>query len=168
MISIEELYRLDGNVALVTGGYGGIGEVVCSCLAAMGARIAIAGHNGERAAACAQSLEADATAMHGRPPLRQLRIPACSGWWTNLSPVWTPGHPGELHWTEPEEKAEEVTEESDYVCDVNLKSAMFQAQAVALHMIRQGTGEKQVHLGSVGRDLEAVKLSMTTPWAMAL
>jgi NAD(P)-dependent dehydrogenase (short-subunit alcohol dehydrogenase family) len=69
----------------------------------------------------------------------------------------------------PEEKAEEVTEEMfDYVCDVNLKSAMFQAQAVALHMIRQGTGEKQVHLGSVRRDLEAVKLSMTTPWALAL
>ena len=38
-----------------------------------------------------------------------------------------------------EEKAEEVTEEMfDYVCDVNLKSAMFQAQAAARHMIRQG------------------------------
>ena len=49
-----------------------------------------------------------------------------------------------------EEKAEEVTEEMfDYVCDVNLKSAMFQAQAAARHMIRQGTGGKQVHLGSV-------------------
>jgi NAD(P)-dependent dehydrogenase (short-subunit alcohol dehydrogenase family) len=67
MISIEELYRLDGKVALVTRGYGGIGEVVCRGLAAMGARIAIAGHNGERAAACAQSLEAGAAAMHGRP-----------------------------------------------------------------------------------------------------
>jgi len=37
----------------------------------------------------------------------------------------------------------------DYVCDVNLKSAMFQAQAAARHMIRQGQGGKQVHLGSV-------------------
>jgi gluconate 5-dehydrogenase len=49
-----------------------------------------------------------------------------------------------------EEKAEEVTEERfDYVLDVNLKGAMFQAQAAARHMIRQGTGGKQVHIGSV-------------------
>ena len=49
-----------------------------------------------------------------------------------------------------EEKAEEVTEKRfDYVLDVNLKGAMFQAQAAARHMIRQGTGGKQVHIGSV-------------------
>jgi NAD(P)-dependent dehydrogenase (short-subunit alcohol dehydrogenase family) len=36
----------------------------------------------------------------------------------------------------------------DHVLDVNLRSAMFQAQAVARHMIRQGGG-KQVHIGSV-------------------
>jgi gluconate 5-dehydrogenase len=49
-----------------------------------------------------------------------------------------------------EEKAEDVTEEKfDYVFSVNLKGAMFQAQAAAHHMITQGTGGKQVHLGSV-------------------
>jgi gluconate 5-dehydrogenase len=36
----------------------------------------------------------------------------------------------------------------DHVVDVNLKSAMFQAQAAARHMIKQGGG-KQVHIGSV-------------------
>jgi gluconate 5-dehydrogenase len=37
----------------------------------------------------------------------------------------------------------------DHVLNVNLKGAMFQAQAAARHMIRQGTGGKQVHIGSV-------------------
>ena len=56
-----------------------------------------------------------------------------------------------------EESAEEVTEEMfDYVYSVNLKSAMFQAQAVARCMIQQGTGGKQVHLGSV-RSLLALR-----------
>ncbi len=53
-----------------------------------------------------------------------------------------------------EEKATEVTEQAfDYVLDVNLKGAMFQAQAVARQMIKQGTGGKQVHLGSVRTQL---------------
>ena len=56
-----------------------------------------------------------------------------------------------------EEKAEDVTEEKwDQVFDVNVKSAMFQAQAAARHMIRQGTGGEQVHLGSV-RSLLALR-----------
>ena len=43
-----------------------------------------------------------------------------------------------------------LTEEVwDNVFDVNLKGAMFQAQAAARHMIRQGGGGKQVHIGSV-------------------
>jgi glucose 1-dehydrogenase len=39
------------------------------------------------------------------------------------------------------------------VIDINLKGAMFQAQAVAKHMIRQGAGGKQVHIGSVRTQL---------------
>ena len=52
-----------------------------------------------------------------------------------------------------EAKAEEFDEERwDYVVDSNLKSAMFQAQAAARHMIAQGGG-KQVHIGSVRTQL---------------
>ena len=56
-----------------------------------------------------------------------------------------------------EEKADEVTEAMfDHVYNINLKSAMFQAQAAARHMIRQGNGGKQVHVGSV-RSLLALR-----------
>ena len=42
--------RFDGKVALVTGGYGGIGAAVCRALAGLGAKVAIGGHNAEKAA----------------------------------------------------------------------------------------------------------------------
>lgn len=49
-----------------------------------------------------------------------------------------------------DERAEDVTEEMfDHVVAVNLRSAMFQAQAAARHVIKRGTGGKQVHIGSV-------------------
>src|SRR5262245_25946815 len=53
---MDQLFRLDGKVALVTGGYGGIGEPVCRALAAAGAKVAISGHNAEKAEAAAKSL----------------------------------------------------------------------------------------------------------------
>ena len=57
MTSLAESFRLDGKVALVTGGYGGIGEAVSRGLAEVGAKVAVAGHNGEKAAACAAALQ---------------------------------------------------------------------------------------------------------------
>jgi NAD(P)-dependent dehydrogenase (short-subunit alcohol dehydrogenase family) len=157
MIAAEQLFRLDGKVALVTGGYGGIGEAVCRGLASAGAKIAITGHNGANATACAESLKAEghdawATAFE-----------AVSVSGTERMVDEAAAHFGHLDilvnciGLNREEKAEEVTEAMfDYVYQVNLKSAMFQAQAVARHMIRQGSGGKQVHLGSV-RSLLALR-----------
>jgi gluconate 5-dehydrogenase len=157
MVAIEKLFRLDGKVALVTGGYGGIGEAVCRGLVQSGAKVAIAGHNGEKAAALAASLNRE-------------KFEAWSSTFEAVSVAETQqvvdaaaDHFGRLDilvnciGLNREEKAEEVTEEMfDYVYTVNLKSAMFQAQAAARHMIRQGTGGKQVHLGSV-RGLVALR-----------
>lgn len=150
MSSLERLLRLDGKAALVTGGYGGIGEVVSRGLAAMGAKVAVAGHNAEKAAACAEALKRDG-------------FDACAAAFDVVSVEETRrmvdkvAHDfGRLDilvncvGLNREERADEVTEEAfDHVVDVNLKGAMFQAQAAARHMIRQGTGGKQVHIGSV-------------------
>ncbi len=150
MTSSEKSLRLDKKVALVTGGYGGIGEVVCRGLTSVGAKVAISGHNAKKAAACADAIgkdggEAFAAAFDSRSVDETRRM---------VDDVVR--HFGRLDilvncvGLNREEKAEDATEEMfDHVVDVNLKGAMFQAQAAARHMIRQGEGGKQVHIGSV-------------------
>jgi len=145
------LLRLDNLVALVTGGYGGIGESVVRGLAALGAKVAIAGHNAERAQSLAREIGTNAFAA---------TFDVTSVAETHAMVDSVAQHFGRLDilvncvGLNREEKAEEATEENfDYVLDVNLKGAMFQAQAAAGHMIRQGKGGKQVHIGSVRTQL---------------
>jgi gluconate 5-dehydrogenase len=147
---VNQLLRLDGKVALVTGGYGGIGEAVSRGLAAVGAKVAIAGHNAEKAAASAEQLKQAGADTYSTT------FDVVSVAETQRMVDEVAAHFGRLDilvncvGLNREEKAEEVTEERfDYVLDVNLKGSMFQAQAAARHMIRQGTGGKQVHIGSV-------------------
>lgn len=150
MAGMEQLIRLDGKVALVTGGYGGIGEAVSRGLAGLGAKVAVAGHNGEKAAACVAALAKEGHQAYAAA------FDVVSVAETGRMVDDVANHFGRIDilvnciGLNREEKAEEVTEERfDHVFDVNLKGAMFQAQAVARHMINQGTGGKQVHIGSV-------------------
>jgi NAD(P)-dependent dehydrogenase (short-subunit alcohol dehydrogenase family) len=150
MSTLDNLFRLDGKTALVTGGYGGIGDAVSRGLARVGASVAVCGHNAEKATACADALRqagcnSYAAVFDSRSVAETRRM---------IDEV--ADHFGRLDilvncvGLNREEKAEEVTEEMfDHVVDINLKSAMFQAQAAARHMIRQGGGGKQVHIGSV-------------------
>jgi len=146
----ENAFRLDNKAALVTGGYGGIGEAVCRGLAAMGARVAVAGHNSAKACAAAEALKQQGC------DAKAFAFDVLSVAETNAMVKQVVKQFGRLDilvncvGLNREEKAEEATEEKfDCVLDVNLKGAMFQAQAAAREMIRQGTGGKQVHIGSV-------------------
>jgi gluconate 5-dehydrogenase len=147
---LDELFRLDGKVALVTGGYGGIGTAVCHGLGHLGACVAVTGHNGAKAAACAKALEAEGCDAYATT------FDSVSVLETRRMVDEVARHFGRLDMLvncvglNREENAEDATEELfDHVVDVNLKSAMFQAQAAARHMIKQGSGGKQVHIGSV-------------------
>jgi len=151
---LQKLFRLDGKVTLVTGGYGGIGEAVCRGLAAVGAKVVIAGRNGEKAEQLASSLKQDGCDAYS------IAFDAVNLLEIRQMVDDTVGHYGRLDilvnciGLNREEKLLDVTEENfDFVYSSNLKSAFFLAQAAAKHMVAQGQGGKQVHLGSVRTQL---------------
>jgi gluconate 5-dehydrogenase len=141
-------FRLDGQVALVTGGYGGIGLAVCHGLAAAGARVAIAGRDQQKADRAADAIRAaggDAFAIS---------FDALQAADVHRMTDRVAGHFGRLDvlvntvgGNSREQLADNATEDAfDEVLRLNLTSAMFQAQAAAKHMT---AGGKQVHIGSV-------------------
>jgi NAD(P)-dependent dehydrogenase (short-subunit alcohol dehydrogenase family) len=147
-------FRLDGKVAWVTGGYGGIGEPVCRGLAAMGAKVAVAGHTIEKAEALVGSLRRDGH------DAQAFAFDAMSVTDVHRGADEVAKHFGHLDILvntvggNVEEKADDVTETTyDRVMNSNLKTCMFQGQAAARHMIRQGTGGKLLYLGSVRSQL---------------
>jgi len=150
----ERAFRLDGKVAVITGGCGGIGSVVSLGLAELGAQVAISDWEADKAAAFSDSLRTqgyDSRAV----AFNVLSVADTNRMFDDVAKYY-----GKVDilvncvGTQKEEKAEEVTEEAfDKVYQVNLRGAMFQAQAAARHMIRQGTGGKQVHMGSVRSEL---------------
>lgn len=158
MTDIGKLFRLEGKVALVTGGYGGIGSAVCRGLAAVGARVAVAGRDAGKANACAGAIrdaggDAEAAVFDALSASETRRmVDDVAARWGRLDIlVNTVG--GNTR----SELADEVTEEGfEQVMRLNLTSAMFQSQASARHMIAGGRGGKQVHIGSV-RSLLALR-----------
>jgi NAD(P)-dependent dehydrogenase (short-subunit alcohol dehydrogenase family) len=148
--TIGKLFRLDGKVALVPGGYGGIGEAVCRGLAAAGARIAVAGHNPDRTHALAAKLVSggyDAFASpfdaHSVGEIRDM-VDGVAAHFGRLDILVN------CIGLNREEKLLDVTEENfDFVYSGNLKSALFLSQSASRHMIERGQGGKQIHLGSV-------------------
>ncbi|MGH6623961.1 MAG: SDR family NAD(P)-dependent oxidoreductase [Burkholderiaceae bacterium] len=147
-------FRLDDQVAFVPGGYGGIGEAVCWALALAGVRPVIVGRDRVKAEALAisirnaglsaDSLAADASdidsmrAAIDESARRHSRLDVlvnCIG-------------------IQREQRLGEVSEDAfDEVVRLNLKSAMFTAQACAKHQIAGGRGGAQVHLLSVRAQL---------------
>jgi len=152
------LFDLNGKTAYVTGGYGGLGEAIAWGLAQRGARVALAGRSADKAIALAQSLKAaghDAIGLamdaHDVADIRRSVDEAAA----RLSGIDILMNCVGM---QREETLLDVTEDAyDEVIAVNLKAAMFQAQAVAKHQVRaaeQGRrGAKQVHLLSVRSQL---------------
>lgn len=152
MASLEtyrDLYNLEGKVALVAGGAGGIGTAISEGLAAFGATVLVAG----RTQAKAEKVAADIVAAGGRAEglyLDATDIPGTRQIVADLGQRY-----GNIHILvncvggHKEAPAEEYTEEDwDRVVDLNLKAAFFLSQAVARVQIPNGGG-KHIHISSV-------------------
>ena len=141
---------LAGKVAFVAGGYGGIGEAVARALAQRGAIVVIAGRNVTKAQALAASIEGASAVAMDVQDVASIRA-AVESAATRLGSIdFLVNCAG----TQAIEPLVDVTEQAfDRVLDVNLKAAMFLAQAVARVQIAAGRGGRHVHLLSVRAQL---------------
>jgi gluconate 5-dehydrogenase len=147
---IGTLFDLRDQVAYIPGGYGGIGEAIAWALAHHGATVAVSGRNREKAEAAAARLRAAGHRASG------LAFDAHSVASIREAVDAVAGEHGRLDilvnciGLNREQALLEVTEEAfDEVFEVNVKAAMFLAQAAARHQIAGGRGGRQVHFGSV-------------------
>lgn len=147
---LASAFGLDGKVAYLPGGYGGLGEAIAWSLALAGARVVVSGRSQDKAEALAGSLrdsghEATGLAMDVTS-VDQIRdtVDRAAALYSGLDILVN------CVGIQREEPLLEVTEAAfDEVYEVNLKSAMFLAQAAAKHQVAAGRGGKQVHLLSV-------------------
>jgi NAD(P)-dependent dehydrogenase (short-subunit alcohol dehydrogenase family) len=147
------LFDLEGQVAFVPGGAGGLGEAIVWSLAQAGASVAIAGRDIAKAEALAEKMK---RAGH--------RASAYAFDVADVSTIERAAATVEKEYgridilvncvgIQIEQPITEVTEEAfDQVYTSNLKAAMFLAQAVAKRQIRRRSG-RQIHLLSVRAQL---------------
>jgi gluconate 5-dehydrogenase len=153
-IELEHLFNLTDLVAYIPGGYGGIGEAIAWGLAMRGAKVVVSGRSGEKANQLTSQLvkagyEAKGIGMDGKS-VAEIRD----------SVDFVVSEYGKIDilvncvGIQREEPLLEVTEEAyDEVYAVNLKSAMFLAQAVARRQVAAGVGGRQIHVLSVRAQL---------------
>jgi NAD(P)-dependent dehydrogenase (short-subunit alcohol dehydrogenase family) len=151
---LSGLFDLKGMTAYVPGGYGGIGEAVAWSLALAGAAVAVSGRDAGKAEAFAGELRAAGHRAMG------LAMDAHSVGQIRSSVDAVAAELGAVDilvnciGIQREQALLEVTEEAfDDLLQVNLKCAMFLAQAAARHQVAGGRGGAQVHLLSVRAQL---------------
>jgi NAD(P)-dependent dehydrogenase (short-subunit alcohol dehydrogenase family) len=146
-------FRLDGRVAIVTGGTGGIGSRVCWALGRVGAQIVVHGRDEARTQALAAELgeegitaiavlgdlthRADADRLVDEATAAFSRVDVIVN--TVGGVAGTALYPAEAY---PEE-------EWDRILDLNLRSALLPTQAAVRAMIAGGRGGRVLHFSSV-------------------
>ncbi len=143
-------FRLDGRVAVVSGGSGGIGSRLCEALAGVGARLVVIGRDAERASAALDAAGGDGIAVAADVTNREQADSALDTAMQAFGRVDVivnavgGGAGGALY---PAERYPE--DEWDRMLDLNLRSALLPTQAAARAMIESGRGGRVLHLSSV-------------------
>ncbi|MFN8472858.1 MAG: SDR family oxidoreductase [Anaerolineae bacterium] len=145
-------FRMDGQVALVTGAGSGLGQAFAEALAAYGADVVITELPGKEAAAeataemvraqgrRAMTATLDVTSMDS---IRAL-VERVVGEWGRIDILVNNAGLNVPKW------AVDVTETDwDRVLDTDLKGAFFMAQAVGRHMIERGDGGRVINITSI-------------------
>jgi len=146
-------FRLDGRVALVAGGSGGIGVRLCSALAGVGAKVAIVGRSEERLQAARGAVEeagsealvlaADVTKEEDAERVVE-ETAGVLGRLDILVNAVGGGAGAALH------DAENYSvEDWDWIMDLNLRSQFLVSRAAARTMIRSGRGGRILNISSV-------------------
>jgi NAD(P)-dependent dehydrogenase (short-subunit alcohol dehydrogenase family) len=146
-------FRLDGRVALVAGGSGGIGVRLCGALAGVGAKVAVAGRTEERLAAARAAVEqagSEALALAGDLTKEADAERVVSETVERLGGVDVlvnavgGGAGAALH------DAEDYPESDwDWIMDLNLRSQFLVSRAAARAMIAAGRGGRILNISSV-------------------
>jgi gluconate 5-dehydrogenase len=153
--TVDELarFRLDGRVAVVSGGTGGIGRRLSVAFAGVGARVAILGRSANEATDLARSCEdvgAEALLVAADVTRREEADRAIDETMARFGRVdiiinavgggaGTALYPAEDY---PEE-------EWDRIVDLNLRSVLLPTQAAARAMIAGGRGGRVLHISSI-------------------
>jgi NAD(P)-dependent dehydrogenase (short-subunit alcohol dehydrogenase family) len=143
-------FRLDGRVAVVSGGSGGIGARLCAALGGVGARLVVIGRDADRAAQALEDAGGDGIAVSADVTTKadaDRAIDAAMQAFGRVDVIVNAvggGAGGALH------PAEEYPEsEWDRMLDLNLRSALLPTQAAVRAMIAGGHGGRVLHLSSV-------------------
>src|SRR5262245_3612523 len=152
----DALFSIDGQVALVAGGAGGIGQTLSRALLERGARLALSARTAEKASAVARELGEDTLGLvasaHDAGSLRGL-VEQTVDRFGRLDLLIDCIGGNARH------EAEEFPEDDwRRIVDLNLTSAFVLSQAAAKRMIAQGRGERGVagkllHISSVRSQL---------------
>ncbi|MEP6986532.1 MAG: SDR family oxidoreductase [Chloroflexota bacterium] len=151
---LANLFDVRDKVAYLPGGYGGIGEAIAWGLAMRGATVIVTGRSKEKADALVREIRDAGFNAAGCG----VDVKSVAEIRDSVDFVLETG--GKLDilvnctGIQREEPLTEVTEEAfDEVYQVNLKAAMFLAQAAARSQISSAKGGKQIHLLSVRSQL---------------
>jgi 3-oxoacyl-[acyl-carrier protein] reductase len=137
--------RLQGKIAIVTGGGGGFGEGIARCFAAEGAKVVVADRLADQAARVAQEIGGLAvTGDVSRGADVQAMVDAAVAAFGGLDVVVN--NAGTTHRNGPILDVDEET--FDRVYAVNVKSIYWMTQAALPVLRRQGRGGSFIHISS--------------------
>jgi NAD(P)-dependent dehydrogenase (short-subunit alcohol dehydrogenase family) len=160
---VLDSFRVDGRIALITGGARGLGRTMASALAEAGADVALAGRNAQACEEAARAI-ADATGRRARAfgadVTRQADVERLAAEVESaLGPIDILVNNAGTNIRGPIEQLSEA--DWDTVIDTNLKGPFLCARAVGPRMVKRGWG-RVINLASV---LGVIALAGRAPYA---